>query len=156
DFAVDELRHELYTMNGGQTNGTYGTEVTSTLSDDFYTLPLAGHPYSSAVALLPGSPVVYGAAPDGTIVRYMQQDGSQVGVYTVGRTLSSPYLPGNSLKITPNGALVYIVRQYTGQQNTPYLYSLGIISGANDLSVSNSSITVSENTPGSGNVLVGA
>ena len=156
DYAVDELRQELYLTNGGQTNGTYGTEITSTASHDFYTLPLAGHPYGSSLALLPGSPVVYGAAPDGTIVRYIQGTNTQAGVYSVGKTLSSPTLPDNSLKITPNGALVYIVRQFTGQQATPYLYSLGIISGGNDLTVADSNITVNENASASGNVLPGA
>jgi hypothetical protein len=137
DFAVDEATNRVYTANGGQTNGAYGIEVSNTLTDTYnVTWPL-GNPYAVGVALLPGSPVVYGASGGpyyATIVRYQEQDGSNIGTYSIGQTLSGATLPSNSVRITPNGALMYVVDQFTGSQTTPYLYSIGII-GSSSLTI---------------------
>jgi VCBS repeat-containing protein len=171
DFAVDEGQQQIFTMNGGD----YGVELSNTATGDFYTWafppdPQSGSPdpYGRAVAELPGSGVVYagsGGPYDATIARYLA-DGTFVGSYAL-QPNTGYTLPNDSLKITPNGALMYVLSQFTGSQNNPYLYRIGII-GSSTLNINENvvtddltvvtpqSLTVSENSSGSGNVLTGA
>src|SRR5262249_4563319 len=92
--------------------------------------------YATAVTLLPGSPIVYGASAgpyDTTIVRYLAQDGTQVGAYSLqpNTTWTMPY---DAMKITPNGSLVYILRQQNNSITIPYIFRIGII-GSSTLQV---------------------
>jgi hypothetical protein len=143
DFAVDQQHQQVYTMNGGD----YAVQVTSTVTDDNYSWsfpssPLSGGPvpYGTSVAYLPGSPAVYagsGGPYDATISRYLV-DGTFVGSYAL-QPNTGWTLPGGSLKITPNGSLMYILTQFTGNATTPYLYRIGIIGS--------STLNISENLP---------
>src|SRR5262249_35843240 len=147
DFAVDELNQQVFTMNGGQTNGAYGVEVTNTATGDFTTWAFpkdlqTGFPvaYGRAVAELPGSGVVYGASGgpyDATIARYLD-DGTLVGSYAL-QPNTAWTLPNDSLKITPNGSLMYVLTQFTGSASNPYIYRLGIIGS--------STLNINENLP---------
>src|SRR5262249_46346910 len=78
-----------------------------------------------------------GGPYDATISRYLV-DGTFVGSYAL-QPNTGWTLPGGSLKITPNGSLMYILTQFTGNATTPYLYRIGIIGS--------SALNISENLP---------
>ena len=97
-------------------------------------------------------PIVYGGSAGPyhpTVVRYLAQDGTPIGSYSLGQSVARPTMPDNALKITPNGTLVYIVRDYTGVQGNLYNYGVGII-GSSTLNVTSSPgvpLTLSPGSP---------
>src|SRR4029078_6225349 len=122
--------------NGGITNGAYGVEVINMATHGYFTTWPLGPPYGESVAQPPGAPLVYGASMNGTVVRYLPQDGTNVGAYNMQPNTNPANWTvwSNNLKITPNGALMVILTEFTGNGTTPYLYRLGII-GSSTLQV---------------------
>jgi PKD repeat protein len=95
DFLVDEAAGRVFTIDGG----VYGVGVTDTATGTQTVWSFGGAPYGIAVAALPGGPV-YGASGDGIF----QFDAG--GVVRAQYATPAGVL-GESLKVTPNGHLLY-------------------------------------------------
>jgi hypothetical protein len=96
DFLVDESAQRIYTSDGG----VYGVGVTNMSTKATSVWSFGGAPYGVAVAALPSGPVYGASAYDG------------IFQFDTGGTVREHYetpggVMGESLKITPNGHLLY-------------------------------------------------
>ena len=111
DFAIDEPQQRLYTMNGG----IYGVQVTDMVSGTYGDVWPLNSAYGVGLAFLSNDSVIYGVSGDpyaGTIRKFQRTDGAVLGDYIVGNNGAA--IPSRGIAITPNGALIYIKDQYTG------------------------------------------
>lgn len=128
DFAVDEQRGRLYTLNGG----IYGIGLTDMSTDANGGLWSFGTPYAAAVTFLPSDTSIYGASYE-EVRKFRRSDGAVLATWVVSHG-DGIYIQPHRLAITPNGRLIY-VRQW----NTSYVGLIG----------TNPSITVT-NPPANG------
>lgn len=135
DFAIDEARQRLYSTNGGRVGGIYGVQLTEMATGQYGTAwPL--DTYAVGVALLPDSPVVYGASSQ-SLRKFRRSDGLTLGEVRLDTNNSS--VPPRGVVITPNGHLVYVTTEWLGVASggvDDKKYRVGIV-GLNSLSIVN-------------------
>lgn len=124
EFAVDEKNRRFYAAQGG----FYGLQIID-MDSGATELWDFGTPYGTAVSFNPNLPTVY-AASGYDIYQFDRATGGKLQDLQV--TSGSQYLDGRCLAMTPNGNVIYIKQEWTGQSGQGVngtLYWIGILGG---------------------------